>query len=1620
MRTAFPVAPLSFCRAPRRTRPVRRSALALAAAAALGPLAALPASAATCTWNTTSGNWNAIANWLACTTGNGNPPGAPGAADTASIGAAGVVAVTSNQAINALSNAGTINITGAAGLRLNAGGGGTTNSGTINVGSGSNLQLDGRSFTHAMSGGGAIVLNGGSLFMEGANTTTLGAGNTIRGSGAMGTAVLQGGAMSFVNNGTISADVNAGSLALNAPGNAGSYTNNNLIEARNGAALSLNAGVTQGASGVLQALNGSAVTLNGVSVSGGTVSTGGTGRILATNNSANRLSNVTLSGLVDLSAASQLRLANNLALSGGSILVGSSSTLYIDNRDNLGAAVNQTLSGTGSIALAGGSIRFETNNPAQTTLAANVSITGHGNLGSAGLQSGSHTLISNGLISANSSGNTLALLPISNGGQPVQNNGILEATGGGTLRLDTSVVGGSGSQLRAGAGSTILLNGVTVSGAVNTTGTGTVTTSNNSANRLDNVTLNGVIDLTPAAAQLRVANNLVLQSGASIRVGSSTLYIDNRDNQGASVNQALSGTGSITLAGGSIRFETNNPAQTTIGANVSITGHGTLGGAALQAGNHTLINNGLISSNASGNTLVLQPISNSGQPVQNNGTLEATGGGTLRLDTSVANASGSQLRAATGSNIVMNGVTVSGAVNTTGSGIVTASNNSANLLSNVTLSGVIDLSPAASQLRVGNSLSMGSGSNIAVGSSTLYIDNRDNVGLAATQSITGGGSITVAGGSIRFETNNPGTTTLGAGTSISGYGSMGSAAIQAGNHAFVNAGTVSANVNSQTLALATPGNSGSFTNQATVEARNGGTLQLNSMGLSQTSTGTLQALNGSTAQINGSSIIGGTVSTSGTGAIRPTNNNANLFSNVTLAGVVDMTSASGSQLRVANNLAFGSGGVINVGGGNLYFDNRDNQGASASQSLTGTGTINLAGGFIRMEANNPSQTTIGAGVTIQGFGAMGQAIIQSGSYAVVNNGTISANTAGQTLTLQPFANGGGLLTGTGTLQVAGGTLAMGLNAPSTQGRLAIGSTGTFAMNAQNLTLNTDYTNVQAGSGNSFARRAGVTGTGQILAGGNAAMNITGAGVTGGATGNATLTIGNVRVGGTTFNYQLANVGTTGPTLRGAIQTSVNGGNLSDARLSGTGVTAGNFSTGAPGSNSGNLGVSFTVASAGALAPLSGQVLNLRSNFDNIADQKLNIVLGAGAAAYNAAGGSATPTPLALAAQRVGGTLSQVLTVANTAAAGAFSEDLNASVGGFTGSATGSGSISGRLAGSSNTGSGSISLGLDTSTSGAKTGTATLSYQSAGAVAGVSNGLGTLAVGTQTISVTGNVYAPAVAQLNTPTVNFGTVRVGTVVTPATVSVANTASGALTDTLRASLAGGAAPFSAGGTATGIAAGSSNGSSLTVGLNTGTAGVYSSSGVVTFTSQNPEMADLALGTSGVTLLATVNNLAAPSLAKAGGAGVFSGGGASYTLNFGTLVLGDGPATTTLSLGNGAIGPADALAGSFILSALAGTPFSALGGFSAFTGIAAGGSLAGGLTLGFNASTLGSFSSSITLNPRSTNASQADLALGAVTLTLQGSVVPVPEPGTWAMWLAGLAVLGSLVRRQAARRGG
>jgi hypothetical protein len=385
------------------------------------------------------------------------------------------------------------------------------------------------------------------------------------------------------------------------------------------------------------------------------------------------------------------------------------------------------------------------------------------------------------------------------------------------------------------------------------------------------------------------------------------------------------------------------------------------------------------------------------------------------------------------------------------------------------------------------------------------------------------------------------------------------------------------------------------------------------------------------------------------------------------------------------------------------------------------------------------------------------------------------------------------------------------------------------------------------------------------------------------------------------------------------------------------------------------------------------------------------------------------TPVVLVA-RVGDTApSRFIAVTNNAP-DLFTERLNAGLSGAPSGFSAAGTVNGLLP---NASSNALGVSLATATAGSFSGPVTVTL--------VSSGAGTTlapdqALASASVGLTGRVYAPAVAQLTSTTVNFGTVRVGDTVAARSVAVTNAATGALNDTLRASLGAAGSPFTAGGTVTGLAAGSSDNSALSVQVSTATAGVYTGAALVTFTSQNPDLADLALGNAGLTLQAQVNNLASAALGKTGGAGSFSASGLSYTLNFGTLVLGEGLATASLSLANIAIGPADELGGTWDLSSVAPGDVYTLSGFGSFSGLAAGASAAN-LSVSLDSSVLGNYSRVVTLHGVSTNGSGPDLGLADVTLRLEGTVAAVPEPGSYLLFAGGLAVLGWARRRQTAR---
>ncbi len=1383
-----------------------------AALMALGLFAAGTASAANCTWNSTNGNWNELAKWLSCVTGNGNPAGAPGSADNATIGAAGVVTVNTAQSIGALSNAGSL-ILDTGSLRVT---GGITGSGTTTVQGGGLLNLEN---TQTVGGNTTIVFGTGAnnrIGIDGGNkVVTFAAGTTIRGqSGSIGLGQLvNGSGNSVVNQGLISSDSGGTISILQSV-----LTNQSIAEATGvGSVLSLQSGVNN-TGGTLRATAGGVVRQEGVAVTGGTISTSGGGSYQISGSGSNFLSGVTLSGgsAIDMaSAQSTARVVNGMTLN-GTINVNSSSLLNFEG--------DQTLSGNGSIVFGStaSNNRIGVDGGNKTlTVASGVTIRGqNGVIGLGQLVNGSgNALVNNGTISADVAGGVITLAGLTSG---ITNNGTISALNGGTIALQSNLTGGVGSQLVAGAGSVISQQGVTITGIVNTSGSGSLQATGSGNNFLSGVTLTGRLDMASATATERVVNNLVLNGTVNLN-NSSLLNFEG--------DQTLSGNGSIvfgsTASNNRIGVDGGNKTL-TVANGITIRGeNGVIGlGQLVNGSGNALVNNGTISADVAGGVITLAGLTSG---ITNNGTIRALNGGTLQLQSNLTGTATGQLVAGAGSTILQQGVTITGIINTSGSGNLQASGSGTNYLSGVTLNGNLDLASATATERVVNSLVL---------NGTVTLNSSSLLNFEGDQTLSGNGSIvfgsTASNNRIGVDGGNK-TLTVASGITIRGQnGVIGlGQLINGSGNTIVNQGLISSD-SGGTIDLS----QSTFVNQSVAEATGAGSvLRLNSTVVN--GGGTLRSTNGGVVLQNGATVNGGTITNSGGGTFRVAG--SSYLDNVTLSSGsnIDMTTLQATG-RVINGITLN--GTLNLGNSSLLNMEGD-------QTLTGNGSIVFgAGGNNRVGVDGGNKTlSIASGMTIRGADGsigLGQLINGSGN-GVVNNGTINSDGAGA-ITIQGlgsgFANHGLLraqngtlnvftaLSGTGTLQVdATGAVNLAAGAKA-QSVLAMGAAGAaLNLNTGNLTISSDHTNQGAGTGNSFNRRAGVSGAGQILAGGNAAQAITGSSVSSGNTSNATLTISNVRVGTTSFDYQVANTGTTGPTLRGAIQTSVNGGNISDNRLSGSGVTAANYNAGSPGGNSGNQTITFTATSAGALAPLSGQAVNLRSNFENIADQRLNIVLAGGAAAYNAAVGSATPTPVILANQRVGGTLSQALTVSNTAAAGSFSEDLRTSFTGNTGSATtNGGSINALVAGNSN--GSAMSVGVNTSTSGAKTGSVTLGYQTTGTVNGVSNGLGVSgANGPQVINVSGNVYQAAAGQLVSAPLNFGTVQVGQVVTQNLV-VRNTATGSagFVEDLHASFGSssgtGAGLISGSGGLTGITAGSNSNAgngTMAVSVNTSAAG-------------------------------------------------------------------------------------------------------------------------------------------------------------------------------------------------------
>lgn len=611
-------------------------------------------------------------------------------------------------------------------------------------------------------------------------------------------------------------------------------------------------------------------------------------------------------------------------------------------------------------------------------------------------------------------------------------------------------------------------------------------------------------------------------------------------------------------------------------------------------------------------------------------------------------------------------------------------------------------------------------------------------------------------------------------------------------------------------------------------------------------------------------------------------------------------------------VAFSNLGTVTVSAGNLTFAGSVSNLATvgAVTTLTG-GTWNVLGSTLVLSAGNDI-TTNAASVFLSGssaqFSRFTSALstnngdvhfllgnVFSGSTDFTNNGQIEVrgatfgapslliNSAG---TLFGFGNVNVRPTNKGTIRAAGGSLVFSSGILGASGTLKVDPDGSLnvaggasdsstdfllvnstlpnslVLGSNNLLVKQSYTNAGFGVGNAFNKHAGVSATlsattGRILADGDNAQLLTG-NVINGITVSPIIDFGHIHVGdAVSRSFQIQNGGATGgPAVLFALQTGVNGGNITDARLSGTGVAAGNVGPAAYNASSGPLDISFTGSVDGALV---AQALHIANNFDNLPEQTVSL----SGAAFNFAQAVVSGTTVNFGNHHVGDVVNPIaVSIKNNAPADGFSEKLDALVSNISGSLSITGGVN--LLNPQLTDNTSVLLNFSASSPGAKTGSGTLLLVSDGQAPGTldNSGLGQTSLPSIALSSAGAVFRLATPSLTGSPLNFGNHHVGETVNGSFTLRNLDPNDGFSENLDALVTNPSGVNLITGAISGLVAGASS-SLLSAHLDTSSAGHKTGSATLTLTSDGSGTSGLtntALVSVGLSALGDVFRLAAP----------------------------------------------------------------------------------------------------------------------------------------------------------------
>jgi len=444
----------------------------------------------------------------------------------------------------------------------------------------------------AFSGTGQVLMTNSPynrIYSEsGVSTLTLGSGQTLRGGGAVGL-----NAMSLINNGVIES-VHQTPLILDP--NSGGVDNNNLLRATPGTTLVLSSGSFDNTDGVIHAQDGGSVTVSAAGVSGGTLTSEG-------------------SGVFNLQDSSELRHTTNQGLigvpNGHTAYVRSSlinnSTLQLNSVNTYCSLLireNTVLGGAGVISLSNSPYNriYAENGTDVLTVGPQQVIRGSGSIGLNAM-----AIINNGLIEATQ----VTPLVVDPNGAGVDNNALMRAAPGTSLVLSSGYFDNTDGQILAQDGGGVTITAAAISGG-SLVSSGTGFFSHQDGSELHNLTSTATIGVPNGhSAYLRgtIINNATLNLN-SVNTYCSLLIRG---------DTTIAGSGQVVLSNSPYnRVHSESGGHTlTIGFAQVVRGGGALGLDAM-----SILNQGTITADAP-TTLVIDP--NTGG-MTNSGVLQATTG----------------------------------------------------------------------------------------------------------------------------------------------------------------------------------------------------------------------------------------------------------------------------------------------------------------------------------------------------------------------------------------------------------------------------------------------------------------------------------------------------------------------------------------------------------------------------------------------------------------------------------------------------------------------------------------------------------------------------------------------------------------------------------------------------------------------------------------------------------------------------------------------------------------------------------------------------------------------------------------------------------------------------------